>query len=264
MECCKVCHRAYSCSPACKKEYEPFHKRWCKQNQFADAVEKDDPKFAEWMRAHGRQAVIRDDDVYRMQHKPVWDMDEMYGKAQFVPQVPDYSQSELDLMKQRKREEVEQKHQATPFEMAWKAIEIPEGLGAACDLYKWKQSLAFVYVFVRLPEKSAAQPRRKVVVLFKARQVTVLVNGDVYLQGEPFREIVPDESTWHIDSEAGVLEVTAMKLWRRDNYKTGETNAETWWARLFREDVDPHRASPEAVIPLDRAPTQYFSCPFSL
>ncbi len=42
---------------------------------------------------------------------------------------------------------------------------------------------------------------------FKARQITVLVNGDVYLQGEPFREIVPDESTWHIDSEAGILEV---------------------------------------------------------
>eukprot|EP00667_Euglena_gracilis_P014077 EG_transcript_14567 len=215
-----MCRSAYFCSEECRKEYEPFHKRWCKQNQFADAMENDDPKFAEWMRKHGRQAVIRDEDVYRMQHKEVWEMDEMYGKAQYVPQVPEYSQAELDLMKQRAKEEAEQKTKRTAFELAWGSIDIPDGLGSGCDMYKWKQSLAFLYIFIRLPEKNAAQPKRKVAVTFKARQITVLVNGEVYLRRATHKEIVPDESTWHIDSEAGILEVTTMKLWRKDNYKT--------------------------------------------
>lgn len=143
MERCKMCRSAYFCSEECRKEYEPFRKRWCKQNQFADAMENDDPKFAEWMRKHGRQAVIRDEDVYRMQvvamsfqqtqvslfqHKEVWEMDEMYGKAQYVPQVPEYSQAELDLMKQRAKEEAEQKTKRTAFELAWGSIDIPDGL----------------------------------------------------------------------------------------------------------------------------------------
>lgn len=51
------------------------------------------------------------------------------------------------------------------------------------------------------------QPKRKVAVTFKARQITVLVNGEVYLRRATHKEIVPDESTWHIDSEAGILEV---------------------------------------------------------
>eukprot|EP00667_Euglena_gracilis_P007777 EG_transcript_7863 len=107
------------------------------------------------------------------------------------------------------------------------------------------------------------QPKRKVAVTFKARQITVLLNGEVYLRRATHKEIVPDESTWHIDSEAGILEVTTMKLWRKDNYKTGETNADTWWDRLFTEDPDPHRGGAEAVIETDRVPTNYYSCPFS-
>ena len=67
MERCPACRTAYFCSDACKKEYEPFHKRWCKSNHFADAVEKDEPEFASWLRKHGRQAVVRDADVARMQ-----------------------------------------------------------------------------------------------------------------------------------------------------------------------------------------------------
>lgn len=265
MERCAVCRGAYFCSPACRTEYEPFHRRWCRQNQFADASERDDPKFAEWLRKHGRQAVIRDDDVYRMQDKPQWDLDDMYGKAQHVPSLPEYSQAELDLVKQRAREEQASRRKVSPFELAWRAIDVPEGLGAACDLYKWKQSLAYVYVFLRLPEKTAAQPKRKVAVVFRPKRLTVLINGDTYFQGDTMREIVPGESTWHVDAEAGILEITMMKLWRRDNYKDGETNAETWWRRLFQEDPDPHRGGglPEATIPFDKTPTEYYSCPYS-
>ena len=35
------------------------------KNEFADAVEETEPKFAAWMRRHGKQAVLKDDEVDR-------------------------------------------------------------------------------------------------------------------------------------------------------------------------------------------------------
>ena len=84
---------------------------------------------------------------------------------------------------------------------------MPTDLGAECDMYKWKQSLAFVYLYLPLPARTEAQSKRKVVVLFKSRQVNVLVNGEYFLQGYTLQEIVPDEATWHIDTESDILEV---------------------------------------------------------
>lgn len=49
--------------------YWPFHKAWCRQNDFADAVEKTEPKFARWMRKHGKLAVLKDDEVDRIERK---------------------------------------------------------------------------------------------------------------------------------------------------------------------------------------------------
>ena len=48
------------CSVKCQKAYWPFHKQWCRKNDFADAVERTEPKFARWMRKHGKQAVLKD------------------------------------------------------------------------------------------------------------------------------------------------------------------------------------------------------------
>jgi hypothetical protein len=47
--------------------YWPFHKQACRPNQFADAMEPADPKFAAWMRAHGKLAVIKDEQVERLE-----------------------------------------------------------------------------------------------------------------------------------------------------------------------------------------------------
>lgn len=38
--------------------------------------------------------------------------------------------------------------------------------------------------FLRLPEKTAAQPKRKVAVVFRPKRLTVLINGDTYFQGD--------------------------------------------------------------------------------
>lgn len=42
------------------QSYWPFHKEWCKKNDFADMIEAEQPKFAKWMRKHGKIAVLKD------------------------------------------------------------------------------------------------------------------------------------------------------------------------------------------------------------
>ncbi len=50
-----------------RQAYWPFHKTQCRRNEFADAIEEQEPKFAAWMRAHGKQAVLKDDEVDRLE-----------------------------------------------------------------------------------------------------------------------------------------------------------------------------------------------------
>ena len=47
--------------------YWPFHRTQCKRNEFADSIEESEPKFAKWMRKHGKQAVLKDDEVDRLE-----------------------------------------------------------------------------------------------------------------------------------------------------------------------------------------------------
>ena len=57
---CSRCHTAFFCSVKCQKTYWPFHRAFCRKNEFADATEGTEPKFARWMRSHGKQAVLKD------------------------------------------------------------------------------------------------------------------------------------------------------------------------------------------------------------
>ena len=41
------------------QSYWPFHKSACRRNDFADAVEQQEPQFAAWMRGHGKLAVLQ-------------------------------------------------------------------------------------------------------------------------------------------------------------------------------------------------------------
>lgn len=50
-----------------RQAYWPFHKTQCRRNEFADAIEEREPKFAAWMRSHGKQAVLKDDEVDRLE-----------------------------------------------------------------------------------------------------------------------------------------------------------------------------------------------------
>lgn len=60
MALCSRCHSIHFCSRKCQKAYWPFHREWCHKNDFADHVEKSQPKFARFLRKHGKQAVLKD------------------------------------------------------------------------------------------------------------------------------------------------------------------------------------------------------------
>ena len=92
---CSRCRSAFFCSAKCQKvrgiteslcyvypdkpsggtanvllsvqAYWPFHKPECRRNEFADATEASEPKFASWMRKHGKLAVLKDDEVDRLE-----------------------------------------------------------------------------------------------------------------------------------------------------------------------------------------------------
>lgn len=55
----------------------PFHKQECLRNEFADAVEESEPKFAAWMRKHGKQATLKDDEIDRqdLRHITLYETD---------------------------------------------------------------------------------------------------------------------------------------------------------------------------------------------
>lgn len=59
---------AISSKPAVHVQaYWPFHKTACNRNEFADSVEDVEPKFASWMRSHGKLAVLKDDEIERLE-----------------------------------------------------------------------------------------------------------------------------------------------------------------------------------------------------
>lgn len=68
---CSRCHSAHFCSRKCQKAYWPFHREWCRRNDFAEAVEKTQPKFARFLRKHGKQAAIKDGADARPPSPPV-------------------------------------------------------------------------------------------------------------------------------------------------------------------------------------------------
>jgi hypothetical protein len=52
---------------ACPQAYWPVHRDFCKPNEFADVLDGSEPKFARWMRRHGRLAVLKDGQVERLE-----------------------------------------------------------------------------------------------------------------------------------------------------------------------------------------------------
>ena len=63
----RPCPSTRACLRLRAQAYWPFHKPECRRNEFADATEASEPKFANWMRKHGKLAVLKDDEVDRLE-----------------------------------------------------------------------------------------------------------------------------------------------------------------------------------------------------
>ncbi|KAL4427969.1 hypothetical protein ABPG75_002058 [Micractinium tetrahymenae] len=257
---CSRCHTAWFCGVKCQKAYWPFHKTQCRRNEFADAVEEQEPKFAAWMRAHGKQAVLKDDEVDRLERASQAAsgpgrqevMESMYGRAEPKPAPAEYSAEERAAM--RRVQEAERTAARAALAGAggptYATVELPPELSLDCQRYKWRQSQSHVEVFVPLP---AGLPARAVVVQLSTKAISIVVDEAPVVAGQLWREIKAEESHWFIAD--GVLEVVMLKRCRRGHYEAGTTNADTFWKAVVRG------AAPHETLPCEHPPVAYYNSP---
>ena len=138
---CSRCKSAYFCSASCQKAYWPFHKTECRKNEFADAIEHEDPKFARWMRRHRKLAVLKDDEVDRLeraQHASIGPsreevMESMYGRLNPKPIEPSYTPEELRKMEQLEEDEKRRKMLVSERDRRWTEVQVDRQLGLDCS-----------------------------------------------------------------------------------------------------------------------------------
>jgi len=119
---CSRCRSVYFCSRECQTSFWPLHRSECRGNEFADAVESQDPKFAAWMRRHGRQAVLKDDEVERLERARVAQtglthdevLGSMYGRVRPLPAPGTYSPAEARAVADREAAEGAARQLRTP------------------------------------------------------------------------------------------------------------------------------------------------------
>ena len=243
---CSRCRSVYFCSSQCQKAYWPFHKSDCRKNEFADAIERDDPKFARWMRRHKKLAVLKDDEVDRLeraQHASIGPsreevMESMYGRLNPKPIQPTYTPEELQKMMLVEASERRQKQLLSERDRVWAEIDVNTHLGLDCSEtlsgnlpYKWNQNQTYVEIHIQLPESMPICGQYKDVIRVDITPYFVEVavmesDGDterhhdrVYSKiwgGKLFAEVKVDESTWLIRD--GILEMTLLKRSRYDDF----------------------------------------------
>eukprot|EP00963_Diacronema_lutheri_P003088 scaffold261_cov336-Pavlova_lutheri.AAC.3 len=253
---CSRCHSAYFCSKKCQKAYWPFHKEFCRRNDFADMIEQDEPKFARFIRRHGKVAVLKDDEVERIERAGKatsgYSRDEvmqsMYGNANPIAIRPKYNADDLRKMALREEEEARVQRIEGPQEKSWNAIEVPDMLGMQQERCKWLQNQSYVEIYYRLPTNVRAH---RVKVELAPQKLTIVVEGEKVLHGTLFAPIKQDMSTWIIQD--GVLEITLLKRYRRGLYESGKTNADTFWRSILQG------APEQETLQVDYPPSSYYA-----
>ncbi len=255
---CSRCHGAWFCGAACQRAYWPFHRAACRRNEFAEAVEATEPRFARWMRGHGRLAVLKDDEVDRLERAAAAAsgpgreavMDSMYGRLQPTPAAPAYTGAERAAVAAREAAEAAAARRAAAAGAAYAGVELPRGLGADAGGYKWRQDQSRVEVFVPLPEGAGAA---QVAVDLTVGFLSIAVDERPILSGALYREVKVEDSGWYVAD--GVLELSLLKRSRRGRYAAGATNADTFWRAVVRN------APAAAALAAERPPTEYYWAP---
>ncbi len=236
--------------------YWPFHKTQCRRNEFADMIEESEPKFARWMRSHGKLAVLKDDEVERLERAAAAAsgpsrqdvMDSMYGRLEPKPQESSYSAEERRAMRLKEDEEAAAARRLAP--PSYLAIDIPRDLGLDCGTYRWRQNQSHVEIFVPLPEGLSTA---NVAVTLSTTRMCVELDERPALKGQLYREIKADESTWYVQDR--VLEIVLLKRCRRGHYGDRATNADTFWRAVLA-------AEPKGeTLALEHPPTSYYWAP---
>jgi len=251
---CSRCRNAWFCGSECQAAYWPLHKPECKVNEFADIIESTEPKFATWMRNHGKLAQLKDDEVHRLERAQrseyVSSRQElestMYGRLRPTPVAPTYSPSERRKVDEVNAETRRQLLLQSPESKAWETIIIPPDLGTSSTRFKWRQNQTSVEVFLRVP------PSATVTVELTTLTLTVRIGDeDILLGGELSQPIKRDESMWYVE-DRHVLTILLRKRYRRGYYEKGKTNAETFWYSIFKTCHDDERLN------LPAPPVKYY------
>lgn len=258
---CSRCHSAYFCSRKCQKAYWPFHKEFCRRNDFADMIEQDEPKFARFIRRHGKVAVLKDDEVERIERADKatsgYSRDEvmqsMYGNANPIAIRPKYNAEDLRKMALKEEEEARVRRIEGPQEKSWNAIQVPDMLGIQQEKCKWFQNQSYVEIYYRLPTNARTH---RVNVDLQPQKLSVEVEGEKVLHGTLFAPIKKDMSTWIIQD--GLVEITLLKRYRRGLYERGKTNADTFWRSIFLG------APEQETLQVEYPPSAYYATEYEI
>ena len=233
---CGRCKSVWYCGKECQRRNWELHRSSCQPHEIADEVEKQDPKFAEWIRTKNRNVAIVTDPTAKIE----------YGKLPKRAHDPQHREQEGPQEPAPAKAEV-------PFgerqESAYSAaLTVLPGFGIDEGSYKWSQTTSDVMVVAKLREGTAPGDLD---VSFGAESLRVRYSsGEEILSGTLAKAIKVDESLWEYDRKSCVLTITLLKMWRRGNYKKGETSAETWWKSLFTDSAQLQEKYP---------PTDYYS-----
>ena len=199
-------------------------------------IEQDEPKFARFIRRHGKVAVLKDDEVERIERADKatsgYSRDEvmqsMYGNANPIAIRPKYNAEDLRKMALKEEEEARVQRIEGPQEKSWNAIQVPDMLGIQQEKCKWFQNQSYVEIYYRLPTNARTH---RVNVDLEPQRLSIEIEGEKVLHGTLFAPIKKDMSTWIIQD--GVVEITLLKRYRRGLYERGKTNADTFWRSIF-------------------------------
>ena len=233
---CSRCRGEYFCGAKCQRAYWPFHRAECVRNDFADAVADAEPAFARFLRKHGKQAVVRDENVLEIAGPGGGVSKIRWGDASGVATLEDRRRLEgkLPLLGDAEREKTLRLagppssaaallalgDAAGARARAWAACcpaDSPRALScarAACngtrvlgDAVKWRQVGGWIEVYVKVTDPTTAHVHVDIL----PKNLRVQVDGATVLSGELWAPIRSGESTWSFERDVGILEVHLAK-----------------------------------------------------